>query len=91
MIIVKTQLGTGGEWYTEARFAVGPVNLMHAVRVAQEAKRQTAGIGGYLTVIEIDGKVLSEWEGEWPEDVSEARAVLGWRPKAAADGQLRLF
>lgn len=77
MIIVSTQLGTGGIWHTEAALSAGPLNLLRAVRIAQDAEAKNRQIGGYRTVLEIDGHpVIST---DWPLTLADARQVLSQR------------
>lgn len=75
-IIVKTQIGAGGKWIKEGEWAKGPKNLLAAVKCAQAAAAENRGVGGYRTIIEIDGVVLSHIESGWPATMAEARAAL---------------
>lgn len=77
LIIVSTQHGNGGDWYTECTWNVGPMNLLRAVSVAIDAIEQNSGIGGYTTIIVIDGARLSStgYPG-WPTTLDEAKECL---------------
>ena len=76
-IIVKTQIGNCGPWHTESRWSVGPRNLLAAVKCAQAAQSETSGVGGFRTLIEIDGTVLSALDCPgWPATLAEAKAAL---------------
>ena len=76
MIIVKTQIGTGGNWYVNGQWKTGPRNLLKAVECACEAVKSNRGVGGYRTLIEIDGAVLSHIHDGWPSTIDEARAAI---------------
>lgn len=74
-IVIKTQLGNGGKWYTEGTFDTSAVNLLSAVGAAQAAIDENKGVGGYTTIIEIDGEVLS-WLDGWPSSLAEAETLI---------------
>lgn len=76
MIIVKTQLGAGGNWHTEARLNTGPRNLLKAARIARDAVKSNSGTGGYRTLITVNDKVLPSDLPGWPFSLEDARKAL---------------
>lgn len=73
-ITVKTQCGMRGPWATEWASGTGPMSLIRAVKAAREAMDRTRGIGGYTTVLELDGRVLHPHD--WPANLTEARKII---------------
>ena len=56
-IIKMTRHGYGGEWCWDACANIGPINLFKVIRAKSSAQR---GVGGYQTVIKVDGHVIDQ-------------------------------
>lgn len=60
MIVIKTQIGTGGKWSTVASLNNGPRNLLKASKLLSAEITENRGVGGYRSVLEIDGHVIGQ-------------------------------
>lgn len=76
MITIKTQIGNGGEWITIESLNNGPRNLLKASKLLIAEITSNRGVGGYRSVLEIDGNVIGQENIGWDLDQAAATRII---------------